>query len=294
MYGVVQFAKAAARLAGHRLRSAGHGVRRRAEPRPAGTDRRARPARAAPARAGPRRRGVRAAVRRDQRRRSSPAARRAVRSTTWPNWRTRTAGTGWSSPGCRKGPVPAALAARRPGGGLAELAHADRDVRARQRHGRADLPARPAGDDERNDTLPELGALAGVGVVASSNVHYAAPAQTPARPGAGRDPGPPQPGRDGRLAARGGHRLPAVRRGDGRAPAEVPRGARAHGRAGPGVRVRLHGDRPPAAGLPGPGRAHRGLLAARAGRPSGPRPLRAAGGRAGARRVRRRSPGSST
>ena len=45
--------------------------------------------------------------------------------------------------GCRKGAVPAALARGRPAGGLAGTGRADCDVRARERDGRADLPARP-------------------------------------------------------------------------------------------------------------------------------------------------------
>ena len=179
----------------------------------------------------------------------------------------------------------------RPGGGLAGAGHAGRDVRARERDGRADLPARPRRRRAQRHAGP-----AGRAGRPRRGRHRQRPLRGaragPARPGAGRDPGPPQPGRDGRLAARGGRRLPAVRRGDGRAPAEVPRGARAHRRAGPGVRVRFHGDRPPAAGLPGPGRAHRGLLAARAGRPAGPRPVRVAGGRTGARRLRPDRPGA--
>jgi error-prone DNA polymerase len=82
--------------------------------------------------------------------------------------------------GCRKGAVPAALAA--PG----------READARETAAAAELRSliemfgsqnvmveltshdQPA-DDERNDVLYELGLAAGVGVIATGNVHYAAP-----------------------------------------------------------------------------------------------------------------------
>jgi error-prone DNA polymerase len=81
--------------------------------------------------------------------------------------------------GCRKGPVPAALAA----GGLdpktaawpelAELTavfgHENVMVELNCRH--------DPGDDERNDALARLAAAADVDVIATGNVHYAAPAQ---------------------------------------------------------------------------------------------------------------------
>ena len=134
--------------------------------------------------------------------------------------------------------------------------------------------------------LARLAALADLGVVATGNVHFAAPAQ--ARLGQA-------------LAAIRARRsladmdgwLPAAGTAYLRSGAEMaarlrryPGVLRAHRRAGPGVRVRLHGDRPPPARLRCPGRAHRSLLAARAGRAEGPGPLRAARRRTGARRVR--------
>jgi error-prone DNA polymerase len=78
--------------------------------------------------------------------------------------------------GCRKGPVPAALAAGGPGAAWRELGeltemfgHENVMVELNCRH--------DPGDDERNDLLARLAALADVGVVATGNVHFAAPAQ---------------------------------------------------------------------------------------------------------------------
>ena len=78
--------------------------------------------------------------------------------------------------GCRKGAVPAALAAGGPEAALREL-----QVLA-EMFGRANVKVelidhdQPA-DDERNDALYELAMRAGIEVVASNNVHYAAPSQ---------------------------------------------------------------------------------------------------------------------
>jgi error-prone DNA polymerase len=78
--------------------------------------------------------------------------------------------------GCRKGQVPAALAASGPDAAWRELTrltemfgHENVMVELSCRH--------DPGDDERNDVLARLGALADVGVVAAGNVHFAAPAQ---------------------------------------------------------------------------------------------------------------------
>ena len=78
--------------------------------------------------------------------------------------------------GCRKGPVPAALAAGGPGAAWRELGrltemfgHENVMVELNCHH--------DPGDDERNDLLARLAALADVGVVATGNVHFAAPAQ---------------------------------------------------------------------------------------------------------------------
>jgi error-prone DNA polymerase len=76
--------------------------------------------------------------------------------------------------GCRKGAVPAALAARGAGAAAREL---DRLVAAfgpQNVQVELTIGNHPA-DDERNDVLAELAASAGVGVIATSNVHYAAP-----------------------------------------------------------------------------------------------------------------------
>jgi error-prone DNA polymerase len=78
--------------------------------------------------------------------------------------------------GCRKGQVPAALAAGGPDAAWRELTrltemfgHENVMVELNCRH--------DPGDDERNDVLARLAALADVDVVAAANVHFAAPAQ---------------------------------------------------------------------------------------------------------------------
>ena len=78
--------------------------------------------------------------------------------------------------GCRKGPVPAALAAGGPDAAWAEL------TKLTQLFGHENVMVElnchhDPGDDERNDMLARLAALADVGVVAAGNVHFAAPAQ---------------------------------------------------------------------------------------------------------------------
>jgi error-prone DNA polymerase len=78
--------------------------------------------------------------------------------------------------GCRQGHVPAALKAKGPDAAWQELTkliamfgHQNVMVELTCRHDPA--------DDERNDVLARLAALADVGVVATGNVHYAVPAQ---------------------------------------------------------------------------------------------------------------------
>jgi error-prone DNA polymerase len=78
--------------------------------------------------------------------------------------------------GCRKGAVPAALADGGPAAALAEL----RVLTGM--FGRGNVLAEltfhdQPGDDERNDLLAGLAGAAGVGVVATGNVHYATPAR---------------------------------------------------------------------------------------------------------------------
>jgi error-prone DNA polymerase len=78
--------------------------------------------------------------------------------------------------GCRKGPVPAALAAGGPDVAWREL------TKLTERFGHENVMVelncrRDPGDDERNDVLARLAALADVGVVAAGNVHFAAPVQ---------------------------------------------------------------------------------------------------------------------
>ncbi|HXZ74856.1 MAG TPA: PHP domain-containing protein, partial [Streptosporangiaceae bacterium] len=78
--------------------------------------------------------------------------------------------------GCRKGQVPAALAAGGPAAAWRELAgltamfgHENVMVELNCR--------RDPGDDERNDALARLAAAADVDVIATGNVHYAVPGQ---------------------------------------------------------------------------------------------------------------------
>jgi error-prone DNA polymerase len=78
--------------------------------------------------------------------------------------------------GCRQGAVPAALAASGPEAAWRELGtltemfgHENVMVELTCQH--------DPGDDERNDLLARLAALADLGVVATGNVHFAAPAQ---------------------------------------------------------------------------------------------------------------------
>lgn len=78
--------------------------------------------------------------------------------------------------GCRKGAVPAVLAAEGPEAALGEL----RALAGMFGPGNvmAELTSHDQpGDDERNDALAGLAATAGVGVVATGNVHYASPSQ---------------------------------------------------------------------------------------------------------------------
>src|SRR6202042_1981567 len=78
--------------------------------------------------------------------------------------------------GCRKGPVPAALAAGGPGAAWRELGRLTEMFGHENEMG--DLPGHHApGDDERNALLARRGALPDGGVVAAGNVHFAVPAQ---------------------------------------------------------------------------------------------------------------------
>ena len=76
--------------------------------------------------------------------------------------------------GCRKGAVPAALAAGGPEAATRELDRLVAAFGARNVQVELTIGNHPA-DDERNDALAGLAAATGVGVIATSNVHYAAP-----------------------------------------------------------------------------------------------------------------------
>ncbi|MGH3285914.1 MAG: PHP domain-containing protein, partial [Streptosporangiaceae bacterium] len=78
--------------------------------------------------------------------------------------------------GCRKGPVPAALAAGGPGAAWRELGRLTEMFGPQNVMVELNCHHDP-GDDERNDLLARLAALTDVGVVATGNAHFAAPAQ---------------------------------------------------------------------------------------------------------------------
>ena len=76
--------------------------------------------------------------------------------------------------GCRKGAVPAALATHGEAAAARELASLTEAFGADNVKVELTIGNDPA-DDERNDALAALAAAAGVGVIAASNVHFAAP-----------------------------------------------------------------------------------------------------------------------
>ena len=78
--------------------------------------------------------------------------------------------------GCRKGAVPAALAAEGPGAALRELRALAGVFGPGNVMAELTFHDQP-GDDERNDALAGLAAATGVGLVATGNVHCASPAQ---------------------------------------------------------------------------------------------------------------------
>ena len=217
--------------------------------------------------------------------------------------------------GCRKGSVPAALAAASPAAwpappqpypvnftaygqnlshlsSAAALRAAARELRLLTRmFGRGNVYVElishdePA-DDERNDALFELAAATGLPVVASSNVHYASPskarlAQALAAIRARRSLAE----MDGWLAASGGafqirHR-DSARQNTTRACGSGPS-------AGPRLRLGLHGRRARPARFPSPAESETGCP--RPGRAPRPGPVRPAPGRVG-RRLRADRPG---
>src|ERR1035438_6191637 len=78
--------------------------------------------------------------------------------------------------GCRKGAVPAALAAAGPAAAATALRALTDIFGAANVMGKVPSHAEP-GADEPNDVLYELALSAGIGLVATGNVHYAAPQQ---------------------------------------------------------------------------------------------------------------------
>src|SRR5690606_31301981 len=92
------------------------------------------------------------------------------------DWATAHGGHWLVLTGCRKGAVPRALVRDGPAAAQRELARlvetfgADNVVVELTDHG-------DPLDSARNDALAELAVRAGVGIVATNNVHYAAPAR---------------------------------------------------------------------------------------------------------------------
>jgi error-prone DNA polymerase len=162
--------------------------------------------------------------------------------------------------GCRKGHVRQALSSGGPEAAGAALA----DLVDRFGAHRVSVELTGHGhplDDERNAVLAGLADRFGVGVVATTAAHFAAPARgrlamamsaIRARSPSTRRPG----GWPARWCA------PALGRGDGPDLRQPSRSRHRGSRIGAGVRVRPATDRPAAATVPGAARAHRGQLAA--------------------------------
>ena len=193
-----------------------------------------------------------------------------------------TAGDVWVLTGCRKGAVPAALVAEGPAAARREL-HRLIEAFGRDRvlvelwdHG-------DPLDSARNDALAELAARNDVGCVATTNAHYATPAQRRLATALGRRPGAPQPGRARPLAAGGCRRPPPLGR-RAAAPLRPLPGRRRAGRRGrTGGRVRPGARRPVAAAVPVPGRVERDGVPAPHRRGGRPPSLRRAARRRGER-----------
>ena len=208
MYGVPQFAQAAARLAerGGRLRTVfGAELSLGLPPGPRGSggdgspQERGGPGGSPPrgtqqpsAGAGPRPGGLPQAVRGDQRR---PAGGRAEGTPGLRPGRTgrrarRSLGGADRLP---QGAGPGRAGGRRPGRGLGGAGPADRDVRPPERAGRAELPPR-----SRRRRAQRRPGPAGRGRRRRPSGHRQRPLRgarpSPAGPGPGRDPGPAQPG----------------------------------------------------------------------------------------------------
>ena len=133
---------------------------------------------------------------------SCAAGRRAARTTaSWSRSPPSCATTCWSSPAAAR--ARAGGAAHRgverggPGAGPA-----DRALRRRDGGGGADRPRRTRSTPTATTRSPSWPPRAGLPTVATGNVHYATPGRRRLATTAGRGPGPAQPRRDRRLAAR--------------------------------------------------------------------------------------------
>ena len=167
--------------------------------------------------------------------------------------------------GCRKGAVPAALAAGGPGQHAKELERPRRPVRRPEPPGRADR-SRPARRRRTQRRSLRTGPATGTRRLPQATC-TTPPGGRPACAGAGRGPGPAQPGRDGRLAGR--LRAAYLRSGaEMDTGCAVPRG-REHRRAGADCAFDFGVIAPRLPDFPVPGR-HRGDLAAHAGHEEGP------------------------
>ncbi len=272
MYGIVRFAEAAEALglptafgAELSLDVALPGHPGRADDR--GPGRRPRPAGHAPARPGPRPRPATPACAGPSARPSCAAARRAVRSTTSTSSPRPPTATGWCSPAAAR-----ARCGRRSSDGRGTFA-LDPARRALaelvDRFGRDNVAVELTHEldplaDERYDALATLADEAGLPIVATTAAHYHAPPRRPlatamaaVRARSSLDE------IDGWLPAWAGQHL---RSGDEMAErfARWPGAVETAARLGEELAFPLHADRARPAAVPGPGRAHRDELPARA------------------------------
>ena len=152
---------------------------------------------------------------------SCGGTRRAGRSTTWRSWPPQ-AGDQWLiMTGCRKGHVRHALTDPGVESRRRRAGSADRAVRPRSRGGRADR-SRPAGRFGGQRRAGRAGPRPRSAAGGQQQRALRLPEREAAGRCGGRGPGPAQPGRHGRLAARSG-RPSAVRGRDGPAVRPVPR-----------------------------------------------------------------------
>ena len=167
----------------------------------------------------------------------------------------------WALTGCRKGLVPAALVEHGPAAAGREI---DRMIEAFGRD-RVLVELWDHGDpldSARNDALVELALKRHVGIVATTNAHYATPAQRRLATALAAVRVAPQPRRPRSVAAGVGRCAPAIWRRDGAPLRPLSRRRRARGRGRPGRGVRPQARRPVATAVPVSRRVDRDALPA--------------------------------